>query len=86
MYVMYYASMLRYWHLKWILVRTDHPCLGVGCHTSTPRQSESSGRRVGQPRERRRPLTGERRSPGGERVTVESSHDGALTHDPHAKP
>jgi hypothetical protein len=29
----YYASMLRCWHLVWILVRTDHPCLGVRCHT-----------------------------------------------------
>jgi hypothetical protein len=29
----YYASMLRCWHLVQILVRTDHPCLGVGCHT-----------------------------------------------------
>jgi hypothetical protein len=28
----YYASMLRCWHLIWILVRTDHPCLGVGCY------------------------------------------------------
>jgi hypothetical protein len=28
----YYASMLRCWHLIWILVMTDHPCLGVGCH------------------------------------------------------
>jgi hypothetical protein len=28
----YYASMLRCWHLIWILVRTEHPCLGVGCH------------------------------------------------------
>jgi hypothetical protein len=28
----YYASMLRCWHLVWILVRTDHPCLGVGCY------------------------------------------------------
>jgi hypothetical protein len=28
----YYASMLRCWHLVWILVRTDHPYLGVGCH------------------------------------------------------
>jgi hypothetical protein len=28
----YYASMLRCWHLVWILVRTEHPCLGVGCH------------------------------------------------------
>jgi hypothetical protein len=25
--------MLRCWHLIWILVRTDHPCLGVGCDT-----------------------------------------------------
>jgi hypothetical protein len=32
MYVLYYASMLRCWHLIWILVRTDHPCLGVGYH------------------------------------------------------
>jgi hypothetical protein len=30
----YYASMLRCWHLVWILIRTDHPCLGVGCHTA----------------------------------------------------
>jgi hypothetical protein len=29
----YYASMLQCWHLVWILVRIDHPCLGVGCHT-----------------------------------------------------
>jgi hypothetical protein len=29
----YYASMLRCWHLVWILVRTDHPCLSVGCHS-----------------------------------------------------
>jgi hypothetical protein len=32
MYVLYYASLLQCWHLVWILVRTDHPCLGVGCH------------------------------------------------------
>jgi hypothetical protein len=31
----YYASILRCWHLVWILIRTDHPCLGVGCHTMT---------------------------------------------------
>jgi hypothetical protein len=24
--------MLWCWHLVWILVRTDHPYLGVGCH------------------------------------------------------
>jgi hypothetical protein len=30
----YYASMLRCWHLVRILVRTDHPCLEVGCHTT----------------------------------------------------
>jgi hypothetical protein len=29
----YYASMLRCWHHVWILVRANHPCLGVGCHT-----------------------------------------------------
>jgi hypothetical protein len=34
MYVLYYASMLRCWHLIWILVRTNHPYLGVGCHSS----------------------------------------------------
>jgi hypothetical protein len=28
----YYAPMLRCWQLVWILIRTDHPCLGVGCH------------------------------------------------------
>jgi hypothetical protein len=28
----YYTSMLRCWHLVWILVKTDHPCLGVGYH------------------------------------------------------
>jgi magnesium-transporting ATPase (P-type) len=28
----YYASMFRCWHLVWILVRTDHPYIGVGCH------------------------------------------------------
>jgi hypothetical protein len=29
----YYVSMLRCCHLVWNLVRTDHPCLGVGCHS-----------------------------------------------------
>jgi hypothetical protein len=33
---MYYTSMLRYWHLVWILVKTDHPCLVVECHNSPP--------------------------------------------------
>jgi hypothetical protein len=33
MYVLYYALMLRCWHLVWILVMTDHLYLGVGCHT-----------------------------------------------------
>jgi hypothetical protein len=33
MYVLCYASMLWCWHLVFILVRTDHPYLGVGCHT-----------------------------------------------------
>jgi hypothetical protein len=29
----YYALMLWCWHLVWILVRTDNPCLRVGCHS-----------------------------------------------------
>jgi hypothetical protein len=33
MYVIYYASMLRCWQLIRILVRTNHPCLRVGCHS-----------------------------------------------------
>jgi hypothetical protein len=33
MYVMYYVSMLRCSQLVWILVRTNHPCLRVGCHS-----------------------------------------------------
>jgi hypothetical protein len=33
MYVLYYASMLRCWHLVRILVRTDHPYLGMGYHS-----------------------------------------------------
>jgi hypothetical protein len=32
----YYAPMLRCWHLVQILVRTDHPCLGVRCHNRLP--------------------------------------------------
>jgi hypothetical protein len=32
----YYASMLRCWHLIWILVRTDHPCLGLSQLVSEP--------------------------------------------------
>jgi hypothetical protein len=36
MYVLYYASMLQCWHLVCILVTTDHPCLGVGCHSVSP--------------------------------------------------
>jgi hypothetical protein len=43
MYVLYYASMLRCWHLVWILVMTNHRCLGVGCHIdrqpSCPREA-----------------------------------------------
>jgi hypothetical protein len=27
--------MLSCWHLVWILVRTNHPYLGVGCHSCT---------------------------------------------------
>jgi hypothetical protein len=33
MYVMYYASMLQYWELIWILVRANHHCLRVGRHS-----------------------------------------------------
>jgi hypothetical protein len=32
MYVLYYASIFRCWHLVWILVRTNYTYLGVGCH------------------------------------------------------
>jgi hypothetical protein len=35
----YYASMLWCWHLVWILVRTDYPCLGVGCHNYHPQKT-----------------------------------------------
>jgi magnesium-transporting ATPase (P-type) len=37
----YYASMLRCWHLVWILVMTDHPCLGVGCHIAVLKSLEN---------------------------------------------
>jgi hypothetical protein len=33
MYILYYASMLQCWHLVWIMVMTDYPCLWVGCHS-----------------------------------------------------
>jgi hypothetical protein len=42
----YYASMLQCWHLVWILVRTDHPCLGVGCHTLQDRQSIAQKQKI----------------------------------------
>jgi hypothetical protein len=42
MYVLYYASMLQCWQLVWILVRTNHPRLGVGCHTPSALISVSS--------------------------------------------
>jgi hypothetical protein len=32
MHVLYYVSMLQCWQLVWILVRTNHHCLGVGRH------------------------------------------------------
>jgi hypothetical protein len=38
----YCASMLRCWHHVWILVRTDHPYLGVGCHNPSPLTEISS--------------------------------------------
>jgi hypothetical protein len=37
MHVLYYASMLRCWHLIWILVRTNYPCLGWDVTGSTPK-------------------------------------------------
>jgi hypothetical protein len=33
MYAMYYASMLCYWKLIRILVRTNHPYLRMGSHS-----------------------------------------------------
>jgi hypothetical protein len=50
MYVLYYAAMFRCWHLIWILVRTNHRCLGVGCHIgaighATAPEPSSVGRR-----------------------------------------
>jgi hypothetical protein len=33
MYAIYYVSMLWCWQLIRILVRTNHPCLRVGCHS-----------------------------------------------------
>jgi hypothetical protein len=40
MYVLYYMSMFQCWHLVWILIRTNHPCLGVGCHNWFIRNQE----------------------------------------------
>jgi hypothetical protein len=34
----YYASTLWCWYLVWILVRTDHQCLGVGYQSHPPRR------------------------------------------------
>jgi hypothetical protein len=34
MYAMYYAPMFQCWQLVRILVRTNHPCLRVGHHSS----------------------------------------------------
>jgi hypothetical protein len=39
----YYASLLRCWQLVWILVRTDHPFLGVGCHKCICKCSDMLG-------------------------------------------
>jgi hypothetical protein len=36
LYVMYYASLLQWWHPVMILVRTNRPYLRVGCHTGRP--------------------------------------------------
>jgi hypothetical protein len=45
MYVIYYASILHYWQLIKILVRTNHSYLRVGCHrgkchAATPRSCQ----------------------------------------------
>jgi hypothetical protein len=32
MYVLYYPSMLQCWYLVWIMVKSDHLYLEVGCH------------------------------------------------------
>jgi hypothetical protein len=42
MYVLYYASMLWCWHLVWILVRTNDPCLGWDI-TATSHRSRCLG-------------------------------------------
>jgi hypothetical protein len=44
MYVLYYASMLRCWHLVWILVRTNHPSLVVGCHSHQSSKTHTGSR------------------------------------------
>jgi hypothetical protein len=46
MYVLYYALIFWCWHLVWILVRTDHPCLGVGCHMGIIPSRSISPRRL----------------------------------------
>jgi hypothetical protein len=39
--------MLQCWHLVWILVRTDHPCLGVGWHTRLIPLAPERGEKIG---------------------------------------
>jgi hypothetical protein len=34
MYVMYYTLMFWCLQLVWILIKTNHPCLRVGCHSA----------------------------------------------------
>jgi hypothetical protein len=43
MYAMYYASTLRCWQLVKILIRTNHPCLRVGCHTEAEYRTVANG-------------------------------------------
>jgi hypothetical protein len=57
MYVLYYASMLRCWHLFWILVRTNHPCLGMGCHNSSSSKEETPDMKRMSPRKGRKEET-----------------------------
>jgi hypothetical protein len=44
MYAMYYASMLQCYQLVRILVRTNHPCLRVGCHNFEQQLAGNQGK------------------------------------------
>jgi hypothetical protein len=57
----YYASMLWCWYLVWILGRTDHPYLGVGCYN--PQAPEYQG-------DLGRPFPGSGAKPGMDILTL----------------